>query len=93
MAKKRRVKISRRVKQNSIPKFSEETSHRRIKIALKNLILFAIISVVMFILYTVSTNLILANFFWVMAWAMFCVAVAFLIAFLVFKTLAYARKR
>jgi len=57
---------------------------RRINLALKNLILFSILFILTIVLYSVSSNPLLVTFFGVLSIIFAFVAVAFLIALLVF---------
>ncbi|MDP2672634.1 MAG: hypothetical protein Q8O84_02375 [Nanoarchaeota archaeon] len=85
MAKKS-VKKSRKksvaVKKKTIP-VKQITSKYNSRLALRDLILFALLSIISFILFTVSGNTLYQDTFYLLAMLFGFVALAFLIVFLV----------
>jgi ABC-type multidrug transport system permease subunit len=98
MAKKRvRKQVSK--KKTSKSAVARPVSQRRIlvtpskfRLVLKNLILFVILAVLSFVLYSVSTNQLYKDFFILLAWILGFIGVAFLISLLVLLFLKAIRK-
>lgn len=88
MAKKKSVKkVTKKKpvkKSKSKPQRRVIFNKKKINLILKNLVLFVIISLVSFVLYSVSNNEMFRNLFSLLAIIFGCVTVAFLIVFLVF---------
>ena len=82
MARKKRVVAKKTVK----------SLKDRISLAWKNIILFLIIFIVSFILYTFSSNDLLKNFFGVLSIIFGFLTFAFLIAFIVLVILRASKK-
>ena len=61
-----------------------DSKKRKVKIILKNLILFAVLFVLSVILKNIFTDEILVNFFWILALVTGFITVAFVITYLVF---------
>lgn len=88
MAKK---KVKSRKKSNRIVSTSKKktipvkqiTSRYNLRLALRDLILFALLSVISFILFTVSGNTLYQDTFYLLAMIFGFISVAFLIVFLV----------
>mgnify|MGYP001586679355 FL=1 len=66
------------------------TSRYNSRLALRDLILFALLSIISFILYTVSGNILYQDTFYLLAILFLFVALAFLIVFLV---IIFAREK
>lgn len=77
MAKKKVKKTSKKTKKG-------KSNKQKINIVIRNLVLFAILTLISFLLYSVSTNELLINFFYLIAMVLGFVAFAFLIILLVF---------
>jgi len=78
---KRRVK---RTKSKKVAKVSNSLGHdRRIKLGLKNLVVFVLLSIVSLALEKISTDIVYINFFGMIKWAFTWISVAFLIVVLV----------
>ena len=92
--KKRSVrKVSPKVKRNiSKPKRLVRASQRKISLAFKNLILFAVLSLISFLLYNFLSNELFVNLFFLLAIILGFVAVAFLIVLLIFLVLRIMKK-
>lgn len=80
MAKKKRKVVSKGSK-------SSNSVEKRIGLAWKNLILFAVLFVLSFIFYNISTSEIFVNFFAILSMILGVLAFAFLIVFLVLVVL------
>ena len=82
--KVRKGKARRTVAKKSVSKTRKVVaSKRKIRLVLRNLILFAILSALSFGLYNVFNDKILVNFFWMVSLVSGFVAVAFLIVYLI----------
>ena len=80
-----RVKRTSRSSRKKSNKFRRvDSKKRKVKIILKNLILFAVLFVISVIFYNVFSDEILVNFFWILALITGFITVAFVIAYLVF---------
>jgi hypothetical protein len=78
---KRKVK---RVKSKKVVKVSNSVGHdRRIRLGLKNLVVFVLLSVISLALEKISTDLVYVNFFGMIKWIFTWISVAFLIVVLV----------
>ena len=84
MAKKRVKKLQKKfaLKKKAIP-LKQITSRYSSRLALRDLILFALLSIISFILYTVSGNSLYQDTFYLLGILFLFIAVAFLIVFLV----------
>ncbi|MBI2004358.1 hypothetical protein HYS72_02745 [Candidatus Pacearchaeota archaeon] len=85
MAKKRAKKSQKKsapVKKRTIP-VKQITSRYNSRLALRDLILFALLSIISFILFTVSGNTLYQDTFYLLAILFGFIALAFLIVFLV----------
>ena len=91
-AKKKGVKKSVKRKSGATKSRQVRASKRKINLVLKNLILFAILSLVSFLLYSVSSNDLLINLFYLLAIVLGFVAGAFLIILLIFFFLRIMKK-
>jgi len=101
MAKKKRVKrvaksrISSKVAKKSVRRVAVKPtrySPRKIGVVIKNLILFAILSLISWLLYGVSNVGMYENLFLLLAYVLGFVALAFLIVLLVLLLLKLIRK-
>lgn len=97
-AKKRGVKSSRRSVRSSGRSVSSSVSSpkekgRGLRIALRNLTLFGIVFVVSILLYSTVTDEVLNEFFLMLSFLTGFIAVAFLIATLIFLFLRLLRNR
>ena len=64
----------------------------RIRLVLKNLILFVILSIISYVLYAVSNNEVFSQFFAILTMVLSFISLAFLISLLVFLVLKSMRK-
>jgi len=74
------------------PVVAPRSDQGRVNLIFKNLILFAILFIIFLVLYNVATDEVYKNLFWILAVLMGFVAVAFLIALLVFVFIKLFRK-
>lgn len=92
MAKKRKRKVKRVVgKRVRTVKTLVRTREKK-RLVFRNLILFALISIVCYILYTISNTGMFQNLFWLLSMVTGFVALAFLIVWLVFLLLKVMEK-
>ncbi|PIN91192.1 hypothetical protein COU57_01515 [Candidatus Pacearchaeota archaeon CG10_big_fil_rev_8_21_14_0_10_32_14] len=96
---KKRVKASRKspLRRSGRRSFDVETgkvvsSPRKIKSIAINLIVFAVLSLLLYILSIITTHPGLVNLFWIFSVMLMFVALAFFIVLLVFILLNYFRK-
>lgn len=90
MAKKRVKKSQKRIKPSKAMPVKKITSRYNSKLALRDLILFALLSIISFILYSVSGNTLYQDTFYLLGILFLVIALAFLIAFLV---IIFAREK
>ena len=69
-----------------------DSAKRKVKIILKNLVLFSVLFILSVIFYNVFTDEILVNFFWILALITGFITVAFVIAYLIFFFLKMLKK-
>lgn len=82
-------KISRRARSTSIP---PKGYAKRFSLAWKNFVFFVILGIIFFVLYKIINNVLLHNFFGILAAISGIVAAALLIAFIVLAILKSGRK-
>lgn len=89
MARKKRV-VAKKIKAKSVK--GPVSFRDRIHLAWKNLVLFLIIFIISFILYTFASNDLLKNFFGILAMIFGFLVFAFLIVFIVLIILRTGKK-
>ncbi|MCK4647404.1 hypothetical protein KAT24_00560 [Candidatus Pacearchaeota archaeon] len=95
VTKKRGRKISKKVKKISKKNVKEglvRSTKRKMKLVLKNLILFTILTLASFLLYTFSNNELFRSLFGLLAMILGFVGLAFLIVFLALWILKLMKK-
>lgn len=88
-AKKRGKKVA---KKKSVAKKSVKPTRNKIRIVLKNLFLFAVLTLISYILKLVSGNEVYQDFFLLLMWILGIIALAFLIILLVLVLIKALRK-
>lgn len=93
VAKKKTVKKSvKKVAHKPMKSKPVRATPRKIKFVLRNLILFIVLSIISYLLYTVSSDVVLKPFFYFLTMILGVIALAFLISLLVFLVLRSMRK-
>jgi len=105
MVKKKRIKkvakrkpVKKRIKKSKVKRVVNKSkklvgsAKRKINLVLKNLVLFVVLSLISFALYSVSSNALFRNLFLLLVIVSGFVAVAFLIVFLIFLFLKVMKK-
>ncbi|MEX0920339.1 MAG: hypothetical protein WDZ69_02025 [Candidatus Pacearchaeota archaeon] len=84
--KKSSKSVAKKVSSNKVNSIS-----RKLGVAWKNLILFLILFVASFVLYSASTSDLFISFFWVLSFITGFIFLAFLIAFIVLLIVGYSK--
>lgn len=95
VTKKRGRKISNKTKKlrkKNVKSVRVRSSKRKIKLTLKNLILFAILTLISFLFYRFSNNVLFRSLFGLLAMILGFVGLAFLIVFLALWILKLMKK-
>ena len=88
-SQQKKIVVKSSASKKAVP-LKQITSRYNSKLALRDLILFALLSIISFILYTVSGNILYQDTFYLLAILFGFISVAFLIVFLV---IIFAREK
>ncbi|MGD9276677.1 MAG: hypothetical protein PVJ67_05880 [Candidatus Pacearchaeota archaeon] len=88
-----RKKIVKKVSNKRVSKKAVRPTSKKLNIVVKNLILFAVLSLLSFMLYKVSSSEVYMNLFSILSMILFFIALAFFIVLLVFLLLRVMKKK